>query len=73
MDIGTMQSNLEEYIHLSIEIYRLIYIYIYIYIYNNNNNNNQNVGMTMVNEEALCLSSRLPISLSYRTIMRRKL
>ena len=39
----------------------------------NNNNNNQNLGMTMVNEEALCLSSRLPISLSYRTIMRRKL
>ena len=44
----------------------------YIYIYNNNNNN-QNLGMTMVNEEALCLSSRLPISLSNRTIMRRKL
>ena len=39
----------------------------------NNNNNNQNLGMTMVNEEALCLSSRLPISLSYRTIMRRKI
>ena len=49
------------------------YIYTYIYIYNNNNNNNQNLGMTMVNEEALCLSSRLPISLSYRAIMRRKL
>ena len=45
-----------------------IYIYIYIYI-----NNNQNLGMTMVNEEALCLSSRLSISLSYRKIMRRKL
>ena len=46
---------------------------LYHYNNNNNNNNNQNLGMTMVNEEALCLSSRLPISLSYRTIMRRKL
>ena len=49
-----------------------IYLSIYLFIYNNNNNN-QNLGMTMVNEKALYLSSRLPISLSYRTIMRRKL
>ena len=28
----------------------------FIYNNNNNNNNNQNLGMTMVNEEALCLS-----------------
>ena len=58
---------------VDIHIYYTIYYSLrYIYIYNNNNNN-QNLGMTMVNEEALRLSSRLPISLSYRTIMRRKL
>ena len=65
------------YVVYTIIIYNHINVYIYIYIYiynnNNNNNNNQNLGMTMVNEEALCLSSRLPISLSYTTIMRRKL
>ena len=48
-------------IYISIILLLYYYYNIYIYIYNN-----QNLGMIMVNEESLCLSSRLPISLSYR-------
>ena len=64
---------IHKYIHISkIFLWKIFAYMLYTYIYNNNNNT-QNLGMTMVNEEALCLSSRLPISLSYRTIMRIKL
>ena len=52
--VGFMVSEIPRvsvFCYFPLDIYNTCYIY----------NNNQNLGMTMVNEEALCLSSRLPI------------